>query len=253
MGYAARVKAVLTALAVTLLPWQSHAKSAPDRLLYFTLSAGFKHDVLPLSHDVVRGLGETSGAFSLKVSEDVGVFSPEMLRRYTAVMFYTTGELPMNGEQKAAFLDFVRSGHGFIGVHSATDTFYLWPEYLKLIGGYFNDHPWRETVTLEVADPASPLVSFLGRSPQFDDEIYQISDFDWRHSHVLLRLAPSSVDLTRAGVRRRFYGWPLAWTRSYGRGRVFYTALGHDDAVWRDPRYQRLLLNGILWSLRQPP
>lgn len=181
MGYAARVKAVLTALAVTLLPWQSHAKSAPDRLLYFTLSAGFKHDVLPLSHDVVRGLGETSGAFSLTVSEDVGVFSPEMLRRYTAVMFYTTGELPMNGEQKAAFLDFVRSGHGFIGVHSATDTFYLWPEYLKLIGGYFNDHPWRETVTLEVADPASPLVSFLGRSPQFDDEIYQISDFDWRH------------------------------------------------------------------------
>jgi uncharacterized protein len=209
--------------------------------------------VIPLSREIVSRLGETSGAFSLTVSENVGVFSPEMLRRYAAVMFYTTGELPMNGEQKAAFLDFVRSGHGFVGVHSATDTFYLWPDYLKLIGGYFNDHPWHEQVTLAVADPASPLVSFLGQSLQLDDEIYQISDFDWRRSHVLLRLDPSSVDLTRAGVHRRFYGWPLAWTRSYGRGRVFYTALGHNETVWRDPRYQRLLLNGILWSLRRPP
>ena len=108
----------------------------------------------------------------------------------------------------------------------------------------------RNSVSVSTLEVAS---SRIGRSPQFDDEISQISDFDWRHSHVLLRLDPSSVDLTRAGVRRRFYGWPLAWTRSYGRGRVFYTALGHDDAVWRDPRYQRLLLNGILWSLRQPP
>lgn len=70
---------------------------------------------------------------------------------------------------------------------------------------------------------------------------------------MLLRLDPSSVDLTRAGVRRRFYGWPLAWTRSYGSGRVFYTALGHNEAVWRDPRYRKLLLNGILWSLPRLP
>ncbi len=249
---AIRVVALLSVLAAILFSWPTQAKP-PDRLLYFTLSSGFKHDVLPLSHDIVRELGESSGAFSVTVSEDVAVFAPENLRRFGAVMFFTTGELPMSRDEKAAFVDFVRRGHGFVGVHSATDTFYLWPDYLELIGGYFNEHPWHETVTVAVAEPANPLVGFLGRSLQLDDEIYQISDFDWRGSHVLLRLDPSSVDLTRPGVHRRFYGWPLAWTRAYGKGRVFYTALGHDENVWRDPRYQRLLLNGILWSLRRSP
>jgi uncharacterized protein len=253
MGRAARAISALAILAVVLLPSPSPAASPPDRLLYFTLSAGYKHDVIPLSREIVKELGESDGAFSLSVSEDVGVFAPETLRGYAAVMFYTTGELPMTDTQKAAFLDFVRSGHGFVGLHSATDTFYLWPEYRRLIGGTFDGHPWHETATVEVADPASPLVSFLGRSLRLDDEIYQIKDFDARGSHVLLRLDPASVEVTRDGVHRRAYGWPLAWTRAYGRGRVFYTALGHEESVWRDARYQSVLLNGILWSMRRRP
>jgi len=165
-------------------------------------------------------------------------------------MFYTSGEIPMSGAQKAALLDFVRSGRGFLGVHSATDTFYTWPDYLELIGGYFNGHPWHQPVTIEVADAADPLVSFLGPSLQLNDEIYQVSDFDYRGSHVLLRLGQSSVDLGKAGVHRRFYGWPLAWRRSFGAGRVFYSALGHEPSVWQDPRYQRFLTNAILWCMR---
>src|SRR6185437_5112010 len=140
--------------------------------------------------------------------------------------------------------------HGFLGVHSATDTFYTWPDYLDLLGGYFNGHPWHQAVTIEVVDPADPLVAFLGHSFQIKDEIYQISDFDYRGSHLLLRLDPSSVDLSKPDVRQRFYGWPLAWMRHYGRGRVFYTALGHDAAVWEDTRFQRLLTNAILWCIR---
>jgi type 1 glutamine amidotransferase len=157
----------------------------------------------------------------------------------------------MSGDQKTALLNFVRSGRGFLGVHSATDTFYTWPDYLDLVGGYFNGHPWHQAVTIEVVDPDDPLVAFLGNSLQFEDEIYQISDFDYRGSHVLLRLDQSSVDLSRTGVHQRFYGWPLAWTRFYGQGRVFYTALGHEASVWQDPRYQRMLTNAILWSMRR--
>jgi uncharacterized protein len=183
----------------------------------------------------------------------VSALAPESLRGYGAVVFYTTGELPLNAQEKAAFLDFIRSGRGFVGLHSATDTFYQWRDYLEVIGGYFNDHPWHQSVTVTVEDPDSPLVSFLGKSFEISDEIYQISDFDARGSHVLLRLDPASVDLTKGTVRPRFYGWPLAWTRSYGEGRVFYTALGHDASVWRDPRYQRLLLNAVLWTLRKSP
>ena len=240
-------------LALALAPSPARAEAPRERVLYLTHAAGWVHDVLPLSQEILKEIGDSSGAFSVTATEDVSALAPESLRGYGAVVFFTTGELPLDDGEKAAFLDFVRSGHGFVGLHSATDTFYEWPDYLDLIGGYFNDHPWHQPVTVSVVDPSSPLVAFLGTSIEIADEIYQISDFDARGSHVLLRLDPASVDITKGTVRRRFYGWPLAWTRSYGEGRVFYTALGHEAAVWRDPRYQQLLLNAVLWTLRKSP
>ena len=235
--------------AAAIRPLGARAERPPGRVLYFTYSAGYRHEVIPLSKAILTQLGKNSGAFEVTATEDTSEFSTENLKSYAAVMFYTTGELPMSASEKTALLDFVRSGRGFLGVHSATDTFYTWPDYLDLIGGYFNGHPWHQTVTIEVADPSDPLVAFLGHSLQAEDEIYQISDFDYRGSHVLLRLDPGSVDLSKPGVHRRFYGWPLAWTRSYGEGRVFYTALGHEASVWQDARYQRMLTNAILWSM----
>ncbi len=221
------------------------------RLLYLTLSAGYKHAVVPFSRDVVKEIGDKSGAFETTVTEDVTPFTADNLKNYDAVMFYTTGELPMSDDQKKAFMDFIRSGHGFVGVHSATDTFYLWEPYHELIGGYFNDHPWHQLVTVDVVDSSSPIVNFLGKSFQVNDEIYQISDFNVDSSHVLLKLDTSSVDMKKPGVRPRYYGWPIAWTRTVGKGRMFYTSLGHEQDVWKDPRYQELLLNGIKWAMGQ--
>ena len=230
----------------------ARAQQRPGRVLYCSHSAGYLHDSIPLSHSIMKQVGESSRLFDVTSTEDVSEFTVANLARYDAVMFFTTGELPMSGAQKAALLDFVRSGRGFVGVHSATDTFYDWPDYLELIGGYFDGHPWHQNVRINAADPANALVSFLGESFAISDEIYQIRDFDERGSRVLLRLDPTSVDLTRDGVHRRSYGWPLAWTRQYGQGRVFYTALGHEVGVWRDARYQRLLLNAMLWATRGP-
>jgi type 1 glutamine amidotransferase len=237
----------------TACPLAARAEQRRNRILYFTHSAGYRHEVIPLSHAILKQVGETSGMFEVTATEDISEFTIENLVRYAAVMFYTTGELPLSAAQKSALLDFVRLGRGFLGVHSATDTFYAWPDYLKLVGGYFDGHPWHQTVRIEIADPSNLLISFLGTSLEIEDEIYQISDFDDQGSHVLLRLDETSVDLTRAGVRRRSYGWPLAWTRSFGQGRVFYTALGHEEGVWRDSRYQRMLLNAILWTIRRSP
>jgi type 1 glutamine amidotransferase len=228
-------------------------ESPLERILYFTRTAGYRHEVIPLSKEILTQLGRNSGVFEVTVTEDTSEFSIENLKRYAAAIFYTTGELPMNSAEKSALLDFVNSGRGFLGIHSATDTFYTWPDYLGLIGGYFDGHPWHQAVTIEVSDPDDPLVAFLGSSLKVEDEIYQISDFDHRGSHVLLRLDQSSVDLRRPGVRQRSYGWPLAWTRFYGNGRVFYTALGHEASVWQDARYQRLLVNAILWCTRRSP
>jgi uncharacterized protein len=239
--------------AAAIQPLGARADRAPARILYFTYSAGYRHEVIPLSQSILTQLGRSSGRFEVTATEDISEFAAENLRGYAAVIFYTTGELPMSDAGKAALLDFVRSGGGFLGVHSATDTFYTWPDYLDLVGGYFNGHPWHQTVTIEVVDPNNPLVAHLGQTLQIEDEIYQVSDFDYRGSKVLLRLDQHSVDLKKPGVQQRFYGWPLAWIRSYGRGRVFYTALGHEASVWRDTRYQRLLANAVLWSLRSSP
>jgi type 1 glutamine amidotransferase len=235
----------------TAYPLAARAEPPFNRILYFTHSAGYRHEVIPLSRAILKQVGENSGMFEVTSTEDISEFTIENLQRYDAVIFYTSGELPMSDVQKAALLDFVRSGHGFVGIHSTTDTFYKWPSYLELIGGYFDGHPWHQTVRIEVADPSNSLVSFLGAALEINDEIYQIRDFDERASHVLLRLDETSVDLTRAGVHRRSYGWPLAWTRSYGQGRVFYMALGHGETVWGDSRYQRILLNAILWTNRR--
>jgi type 1 glutamine amidotransferase len=239
----------LIALFGGAIAWPLPSRAQQHRLLYCTHSAGYRHEAIPLSQTILKQIGETSGLFDVTATEDMAEFTTENLARYAAVMFYTTGELPMSDPQKAALLDFVRSGRGFLGAHCATDTFYEWPDYRELIGGYFDGHPWHQSVRVDVADPASSLVSFLGRSFEIKDEIYQIRDFDERGSHVLLRLDETSVDLSRDGVHRRSYGWPLAWTRSYGRGRVFYTALGHEKAVWQDGRYQQMLLNAIRWSI----
>jgi len=241
--------AAMSAAVLAFICTVARAQDRPSRILYFTHSAGYRHDVIPASREILKRLGEMSPRFEVVTAEDVAVFSAENLRRYGAVMFFTTGELPVNDIQKQALIDFVRDGGGFLGVHSATDTFYRWPEYGKLIGGYFDEHPWHQGVRIDVADQSDPLVAFLGASIAITDEIYQIRDFDVGGSKVLLRLDPASVDLARNNVHRHPYGWPLAWTRSFGSGRVFYTALGHEEAVWRDERYQKLLRNAVLWAI----
>src|SRR5207245_729061 len=136
----------------------AHAERPRERILYFTYSAGYRHDVIPLSKTILARLGSNSGVFEVTATEDTSEFSSENLARYAAVMFYTSGELPMRDAQKTALLNFVRSGGGFLGVHSATDTFYTWPDYLDLVGGYFNGHPWHQAVMIEVVDPRHPLV-----------------------------------------------------------------------------------------------
>ena len=99
------------------------------RVLYFSHSAGYRHEVIPLSKTILTQLGSNSGVFEVTATEDTSELSAENLGRYVAVMFYTSGELPMSDAQKTALLNFVSSGHGFVGIHSATDTFYTWPDY----------------------------------------------------------------------------------------------------------------------------
>jgi type 1 glutamine amidotransferase len=218
--------------------------------LYVTHSAGFKHSVLPLSEQILKEIGARQG-FDVTATADCSAISREGLGNYDAVVFYTTGELPISDEQKAALLDFVKSGKAFVGIHSATDTFYKWPEYGELIGAYFDGHPWHQQVKIKVEDLKHPATSHLGESFTITDEIYQFRNWSRASVHVLLSLDVNSVDLSKSGVHRLDKDFATSWCREYGRGRVFYTALGHRPEVWQDERFQRHLIGGLRWAVRE--
>ena len=224
---------------------------AKPNILYLTHPAGFTHDVLPLSRQILTELGERTGAFVITATDDCSFLSREQLKKFDAVVFYTTGELPISDEQKTAFLEFIKSGKGFVGIHSATDTFYKWPEYGELVGGYFDGHPWHQDVTVNVEDSHHPATRHLEKSFKIKDEIYQMKNFSRSRVNVLLSLDTTSVDLTLPAVHRTDKDFALAWYREYGKGRAFYTALGHRAEVWQDERFQKHLIGALLWVTRQ--
>ena len=235
-------------LFVMLLATAIQAQSRPQ-VLYVTQSAGFAHPVLPLTEEILPAIGRQHDAFDIDITRDASMLTTDTLNRYDAVVFYTTGELPMTVDQQTAFLEFIRNGGGFVGIHSATDTFYDWPEYGALIGGYFDNHPWREEVSVRVEDQTHPATKHLAERFQINDEIYQFKQWSRDRVNVLMSLDTQSVDTTRDSVHRSDNDFALTLSHSYGDGRVFYTALGHEDAVWQDDRFQRLIVNGIVWAI----
>jgi type 1 glutamine amidotransferase len=259
-AFPCRLAACVAALAIAIslaacgappvaAPTGAASTAVTRRILYLTQSAGFKHDVLPLSAQILQDVGRRAGAFEVTATDDSSLVTHDNLARYDAVVFFTSGELPMSEAQRAALLDFVRSGKGFVGIHSATDTFYDWGDYGALVGGYFDGHPWHQTVTLRVEDRAHAATSALPATFTLSDEIYQFRNWSRASVHVLVSLDAASVDVTAPGVNRADRDFALSWTRNEGRGRMFYTALGHEPAVWQDQRFQQHLLGGIRWAM----
>ncbi|MEK7406669.1 MAG: ThuA domain-containing protein [Acidobacteriota bacterium] len=231
-----RVAAFLLWLSVSLC-------AAPKRVLFVTHSAGFVHGSIPAARQAL----ESIASLEVVSTQDLSLISAEALRNFDAVFFFTSGELPLSDRQKADLLAFVRDGKGFGGAHSATDTLYTWPEYGEMIGAYFDGHPWAQEVSIDVEDPDHPATRRLGPSFRISDEIYQFRSFSRDRVRVLMTLDTRSVDMSVQGVQRTPGDFALAWCRNYGRGRVFYTALGHGDETWRDPRFRRMLEGALLW------
>jgi uncharacterized protein (TIGR03437 family) len=235
-------------LSLALLCAASALNAQVKRVLYLTHSAGFRHDSIDVSKRVLNDLAATSGKFEIVSTEDLAAISEASLRQFDAVLFFTSGELALSDAQKSALLAFVRSGKGFAGVHSATDTLYSWADYGDLIGGYFDGHPWVQEVGIDVEDTDHPAVKHLAPSFRITEEIYQFRAFSRDRVRVLMTLDTGTVDLRASGVKRTDGDFALAWTRLHGQGRVFYTALGHFDETWRDPRFQTMMLNALLWA-----
>ena len=226
--------------------------AAPKRVLFLTYTAGFRHGSIPASQQSMLDIAARSnGRLEVVPTEDLSLLSADNLKSFDAIFFFTSGDLPITDQQKSDLLQFVREGKGFGGAHSATDTFYNWPEYGDMIGAYFDGHPWVQPVSIDVEDPDHPAMSGLAPSFRILDEIYQMRNFSRDRVRVLMTLDTSTVDMSAPGINRTDGDFALAWCHDYGAGRVFYTALGHFDETWLDARFQTMLSNALLWMTGQ--
>jgi type 1 glutamine amidotransferase len=230
------------------------------------------HDAVSHAIATLERLGRRSGAYVAFLRTDTGLVTKEEvwgtgnyakggpsqargrnLDYFDAVVFYTNGETQMTLGQKADLLEFVRvDGKGFVAVHTATASFYTWPEYGELVGGYFDNHPWNVfDAPVIVERPDFPAMRHLPRELVLRDEMYQYrAPYSRSNVDVLARLDERKLDLTQPNVHRTDRDFPVAWIKTYGNGRVFSSTLGHSDAAWDDPRVQTIYLEGIKWVLR---
>jgi type 1 glutamine amidotransferase len=214
------------------------------RVLMLTATAGFRHDSIQTARQVMTNLASSTRTFTVTATEDLNAISSTSLAGYDALFFaLTSGELAFNAEQKAAILSFVSNGGGFLGAHSATDTLYEWPDYGRLVGAYFKEHPWTQQATVLVEDQTHPATTGLGDRFSLSEEFYTFRENPRPFVQVLLRLDPSSVGATG--------DYPLAWAHTIGNGRAYYNALGHFPATWNDTRFQQQLTGAIRWVAKR--
>jgi uncharacterized protein len=248
-------------------------------VLVFTKSSGWDHDVVKTTgghpsivERAVTELGKKHG-FEVSASKDGRIFDSRKFHSYAAVFFFTTGDLtkpgtdgkpPMTAQGKEALLEAVRQGLGFVGVHSASDTFHTQPDpedrsnryvahgekedpYLRMLGGEFimhADKPRLQTANLIVNDPGFPGLEGVGSPVSFNEEWYSIKDFV-PDLHVILTLDTH-------GMKTECYQrapYPVTWARQNGKGRVFYAAMGDRPENWENTFFLNLLGGGIQWAI----
>lgn len=276
---------ILLTLLLTVIS-ASSLYAAPKKLLVVTTTTGFRHSSIPTLEKVLTQLGTTSGEFTVDFVEQppgepkalrnnatdeekaarekwveslksaLQKLSPDSLKKYDAVVFAsTTGDLPIPDRQ--GFLDWIKDGHAFIGIHAASDTFHNWPQFIEMLGGEFAHHGKQVGVECINEDSGNPATAALGKTWTISqEEIYQFKNYDPAKVHDLLILNKHP----ESGADGHF---AVSWCKSYGTGRVFYTSLGHrEDISDPDPNlkgrvnsveiskaYDAHLLGGIEWAL----
>ncbi len=241
--------ALLTSCGASDTPSTPSPPSTPSaRILVVTHTEGFRHDSIPSAEAGIRDIGTESGLYATdfcRTADDVRrMLTTQGLAGYQGVVFAnTTGDLPIPDLQ--AFLAWVGGGKGFVGIHSASDTYHGQPAYLAMLGGEFVTHGAIVEAEVRVDDASHPSVSHLAPTFRISDEFYRFT-FVNQDRHTLISLARDPGDGGPAPVGA---GQPLAWHKSFSSGRVFYTALGHRSELWQDARYRRHILEGIRWAL----
>lgn len=258
-----RSRSLVRRLSVLLaLGLAASASAAPKKVLVVTVTKGFRHSSIPTAERIIKELGDQTGDYTV----DYARTDEELRQKTTAaalagvdgvIFANTTGDLPL--ADVGEFLHWIEAGHGFVGMHSATDTFRghtpLSP-YTVMINGEFLTHGSQAAVEAFNGDPSFPSNRHLGSSFKVYDEIYLLNGYQRKAAHALL-------DLDQHPNTRMPGHYPISWARLYGQGRVWYTSLGHREDMWdADPNlkdrrnaidisqnYQKHILGGIRWAL----
>jgi uncharacterized protein len=263
-------------LSPTPLAQAQTSPGKPRQILFFSKSSGFEHSVISWkkgqpswAEQQLSVIGKERG-WTFTFSKDGSLFSPEYLKGFDAVLFYTTGDLtvpgtdgqpPMTAAGKQALLEWIAAGGAFAGTHSASDTFHTANEakkgpdryknhgaeadtYVKMLGGEFIKHGAQQVSKNTVINPKFPGMEGLGDSFELNEEWYSLKDFQEDLHVLLLQDSPSMK-----GIEYQRPAYPSTWVRREGQGRVFYTSMGHREDVWTNPLFHRVLSGGLAWAM----
>lgn len=253
----------------SMLPETAPAKpKAKRKVLIFTKTRGFRHGSIPVATKAITMLGKKTGAFEAVHSEDMAMFEPDKIKEFDAIFFVnTTGEVfkphkmpkDKEGIKKVletekrlmkSLVDFVKSGKGIAGTHSATDTYKNWKEYNDMMGGAFMNHPWHTEVPVRLLDANHPLNKvFGGKGFKVTDEIYQFRNdtASTKERRMLLSLDPNWKQISKG--KRKDGVYAISWIDKYESGRIFYCSLGHRNEIYWNPAILEHYLAGFQFVL----
>lgn len=255
------------------LPATSRAPR-PARVLVLGGTRGFHHDSVSAAMNAVYAAGKASGLWFTEFATDFALvnprggrpmkagFQPEGLKDFDAIVVASaTGDWGLTDEQKAALLAFVRDdGKGIVAIHAGIDANHGWRDYVDMIGTEFASHPFnsleRVVAPFPIVNesPDFPAVRHLPRAFVKQDEIYVVRNWLRSDVNVLLSLDATKLDYratreieTQIPPGRDF---PVAWTKRYGKGRVFASSLGHAAEAFDDPEIVRMYAEAVKWALQ---
>jgi cytochrome c len=237
----------MIAVAVAGLALASASFAAPPAgksFLVFSKTTGFRHDSIPDGIQAITDIAKER-KWTVEATEDSAAFEPKNLARFDAVVFMsTTGDI-LDADQKAAMQTYVEGGGGYLGVHSASDTEYKWEWYGKLIGAWFNGHPAQQEAKIHIENKKHASTKFLPDPWVRTDEWYNFKTNPRSQVTVLASVDESSY---KGGTMNGDH--PIMWCHEVGKGRSWYTALGHTKESYKDPLFLKMLAEGLNWVAR---
>jgi type 1 glutamine amidotransferase len=228
------------------------------RLLVYDRNVGYGgHASIPYANLAMQLMGEKTGSFAATLSSDPAVLEPASLQQFDAVYLNNTvGDIFPTPELRASFAAYVASGGGLVGNHGTSVASPAWNEFGEILGAKGASHREAdEKVTINVEDPTHPITRvFDGKPFEYSDEIFRLqAPYSRDRVRVLLSVDPIASDMTRGRCFGQCFrddnDYAIAWIRQHGKGRVFYTTLGHNPHVFWEPRMLEMFLAGVQYAL----